>query len=468
MSPAAHCLAQNAMPIDQPRIGTYTTDGPFESYLGSLRSGDAVQFSANGKTYSGIYIGRKTLDGVEQHVAINVVEVSSSKSGNAIGNQGEVQGNTGANTAPNTGTGGIGNDAAIAAGGAAASHVVYRLFFVSPELEQRIAIAKQKLNVAAAETQAAVASYRLIVEGNYTQASSSLADLSQALSNTPIVVPSQLLKAFEDQPVRFSATDPAFNGQLTRTFYQLTNAQIVSPIHKEVRIAGIAALAEAEQLSLQGNAETARQFANTATEYAKYLRGAADLLVGIDPISGFARDTYELFSGTDLISGGSLTDVERALRAVSAGANLATLGTVPVVLGGVKIVQRVAARARPGTLSGVFTIVEDLPFTKHAMEQFTSRRLELLINSKTATELTPAWIKRTIDKGKSFWDHKHKTVAFFSKSESGKWLHVAVAKDGQPRITTIVVKDKFATDALWNGESRFIPYSEPLPNLIIK
>lgn len=467
---------QIQIPKDQARIGTYSTDAPFEKYLGSLRPGDPIQFSADGKTYAGTYIGRKALDGVEQHVAINVVEIPSpgpGAAGGAAAGQGNAVGGQGAPGpgAPgnNSGTGaGAGANAANAAAGAAAGQIVYRLFFVSPELEQRIAQAQQQLDTARAETQAAIASYRLAVEQSYTQASTSLAEFSQALSKAPIVVPSQLLRTFEDQPVRFETADPALNGQLGRTFYQLANAKVVSPVHSDARAAGVAALAEADKLARNGEIEAARQYAATASKYASFLRGAADLLVGIDPISGLARDTYELFSGTDLITGEVLTDVERALRGVSAGANLATLGAVPVVFGGVNIIRRIAERVRADKFLKIFTIVDDLPFTKHAMEQFTDRRLKLLIDSETETRLTPDWIKRTIAEGKSFWDYKHKTVAFFSKSESGKWLHVAVAKNGQPRITTVIVKDKFALDALWNGKPRFIPYDNPLPNLIIK
>ena len=465
------------IPKDQARIGTYSTDAPFEKYLGSIRPGDPIQFSADGKTYVGTYIGRKTLDGVEQHVAINVVQAPNPGPGAAggpaagAGNAAAGQGGQGA-VAPggNVGAGsGAGANAANAAAGAAAGQIVYRLFFVSPELEQRIAQAQQQLNAAQAETQAAIASYRLAVEQSYTQASTSLAEVSKALANAPIVVPSQLLRTFEDQPVRFETSDTALNGQLSRIFYQLTTAKIVSPVHRETRAAGIAALAEADKLGLSGDVEAARQYAATASNYANFLRGAADLLVGIDPISGLARDTYELFSGMNLITGEALTDVERALRGVSAGANLATLGAVPVVFGGVNVIRRIAERVRADSVSKIFTIVDDLPFTRHGMEQFTARRLELLINSKTETRLTPDWIKRTVAEGESFWDYKHKTVAFFSQSESGKWLQVAVAKNGQPRIVTVIVDDeKFVPDALWNGKPRFIPYDKRFPDLLIK
>lgn len=471
-------FAQGQIPKDQARLGTYSTDGPFEKYLGSLRPGDAIQFSVDGKTYTGIYIGRKTLDGVEQHVAINVVEIPNSGPG-AAGGPAAGQANAAAGQgAPgnNNGAGnGAGANAANAAAGAAAGQIVYRLFFVSPELEQRIAQAQQQYDVARAETQAAIASYRLAVEQSYTQASTSLAEISQALSKAPIIVPSQLLRTFEDQPVRFDTGDPSLNGQLGRTFYLLANANVVSPVHSDVRAAGVAALAEADKLARNGEIEAARQYAATASKYATFLRGTADLLVGIDPISGLARDTYELFSGTDLITGEALTDIERALRCVSAGANLATLGAVPVVFGGVNVIRRIAERVRADKFSKIFAIVDDLPFTKHGMDQFTARRLELLINSKTETRLTPDWIKQTIAEGKSFWDYEYKTVAFFSQSESGKWLHVAVAKDGQPRIATVIVKDKkkfkfdkFVRDTVWNGKPRFIPYDKPLPNLIIK
>lgn len=475
----ATCGVQ-AQQIDIPKgqgyIGTYGADAPFNKYLGTLQPGDPIQFSAGGKTYAGTYIGRKTLDGVEQHVAINVVEIPSSGMG-AAGGPTAGTGNAGKGQQPgvgaaggNAGAGpGTGANAANAAAAAAAGQVVYRLFFVSPELEQRIAQAQRQLDTARAGTQAAIASYRLAVEKSYTQASTSLAEVGKALANAPVVVPSQLLQTFEEQPVRFETSDPALNGHLSRTFYQLTTARVVSPVHRETRTAGVAALAEADNLGRSGEIDAARQYAATAAKYASFLRGTADLLVGIDPISGLARDTYELFSGANLITGEALTDVERALRGVSAGANLATLGAVPVVFGGVNVIRKIAERVRADKLSKIFAVVDNLPFTKHAMEQFTARRLELLINSKTETRLTPDWIKRTIADGKSFWDYKHKTVAFFSEGESGKWLHVAVAKNGQPRIATVIVKDdKFVQNSLWNGRPRFIPYDKPLPNLLIK
>lgn len=256
-------FAQGQIPKSQARLGTYSTDGPFEKYLGSLRSGDAIQFSVDGKTYTGIYIGRKTLDGVEQHVAINVVEIPNSGPGAAGGpaagpaNAAAGQGAPGVGTpGNNNGVGkGAGANAANAAAGAAAGQIVYRLFFVSPELEQRIAQAQQQYDVARAETQAAIASYRLAVEQSYTQASTSLAEISQALSKAPIIVPSQLLRTFEDQPVRFDTADQSLNGQLGRTFYLLANANVVSPVHSDVRAAGVAALAEADKLARNGEIE---------------------------------------------------------------------------------------------------------------------------------------------------------------------------------------------------------------------
>lgn len=471
LAAARHSVATAQQPISGDYLGTFQTSSQFESYLSGLKPGDPVNYQVGGRSYTGIYNGQQVINGQNQHVAINVVEVPSGAgqgAGPAAGTPGTGQGQPGQGGLGNPGSGPaldmgkIGGAAAAAATGQA----VYRLFFVSPELEARIAEGQANLANAQAQTRAAITAYNLVVESSFQQATTSLKTLSEAIASSPIAPPPDLLRGARDTAIKFSTSNAELDGSLTGSFYRLTNAPMQSPLHRDARSLGIAALSEAEAAASKGDIAAAKEFARAAEAFGGFLRQSADLLVGLDPVSGLVRDSYELLSGNDLITGAELTDTERAIRAVSAGANLATLGAFPVVFGGVKVIRKLASRVRLETAERIFKVVDGLPFTKHGMDRFLMRGEQLLINSTTKTTLTPAWIKRTFAEGQSYWDFKNKTVAFVSQAESGKWLHVSVSKYGQPRITTVIVKDDpINLAAKWKGKPRFVPYDYKVPTI---
>jgi hypothetical protein len=66
-------------------------------------------------------------------------------------------------------------------------------------------------------------------------------------------------------------------------------------------------------------------------------RNVADLAVGLDPISGVVRSSYELVTGKNMITGATLSQSERAFAAV----NLMLLGEFGLASRGLKVVARI-------------------------------------------------------------------------------------------------------------------------------
>lgn len=78
----------------------------------------------------------------------------------------------------------------------------------------------------------------------------------------------------------------------------------------------------AKQKGLELNTQADDAYSTGDTEagdgYLKYARAFADIAVGLDPITGPIRDTYEALTGQNLITGEELNDTERAFAIIGA------------------------------------------------------------------------------------------------------------------------------------------------------
>ena len=328
--------------------------------------GSRINFNLNGKSYDATYTGERIIDGKKWHIVVNMEEISETAAGN-VGN-GIPNGNNSSNSSSslpqasqNSGT----VSASNAAMTAAATKIIYRMFFVSPELDQRISQGQANLSKAQTATQVAIKNYKLEVDKSVQNAATALANLAKELNEASRPLPKSSEFLSNTSSIDFSTSDPVLRQSLTSSYYKIANAEIRTPIDQEVQQLGIAALSVAEfEASNNGDIGAARSAAVAANAYAEFLTSAADLLIGIDPISSFLRDSYELFTGTNCITEESLTDFERALKAVNAGATLVTLGGSPVVMAGVKTISKISQRIKKSrNLEKIFQTAEHLPLS---------------------------------------------------------------------------------------------------------
>jgi len=101
-------------------------------------------------------------------------------------------------------------------------------------------------------------------------------------------------------------SDGDFGNQIKRIY---TDLYKVNPYYENQRTArefGLIAVEEADA-SFTGGQLLDADF------YKELAKGFLDIAVGLDPVSGFARSTYELFMGKNLITGTNLSVAERGL-----------------------------------------------------------------------------------------------------------------------------------------------------------
>ncbi|BBQ03103.1 hypothetical protein BSFA1_82310 (plasmid) [Burkholderia sp. SFA1] len=135
----------------------------------------------------------------------------------------------------------------------------------------------------------------------------------------------------------FATPDPIFASQLQQANLALSSDEAANkpPVCVEF---GKALVRQADAESALGNDATASGAYGLA-------RTVADVVIGIDPVSGVIRSTYELTTGRNLITGEELSDMERSFAAINlillggfgeAQKGLQVLGRVAHVIGGAK------------------------------------------------------------------------------------------------------------------------------------
>ncbi|KAG5183318.1 hypothetical protein JKP88DRAFT_255868 [Tribonema minus] len=166
----------------------------------------------------------------------------------------------------------------------------------------------------------------------------------------PLDQPSRYLEAYNtrryletDDPNYLRAwktTDDHVKRQLAETFFELKNVSVANTQMAILRSTGQQAIVDADSHYAEGQLEEAVFLASVG-------KAAADLLVGIDPITGALRGVYEAVTGSNLITGEELGDFERGLAVV----NVVTLGYGGKVEKGVELLSR-AGKAARGLVSG--------------------------------------------------------------------------------------------------------------------
>lgn len=129
----------------------------------------------------------------------------------------------------------------------------------------------------------------------------------------------------------FATTDIVFAQQLHEVTQALRSQEAASRPH--------AVLEFGRALVRQADAEHAAGNFETADEIYGLVRTIADVAIGLDPLSGAIRSTYELVTGTNLVTGQALSAAERGFAAV----NLVLLGGFSTVSRGMQALGRAAA-----------------------------------------------------------------------------------------------------------------------------
>lgn len=120
----------------------------------------------------------------------------------------------------------------------------------------------------------------------------------------------QNINLFEDN-YEFKVKDPQAANSLKLNRTVLNSAYSFDPKRRYAKQKGLEFNQEADQAYSQGNTED-------GDGYLKYARAFADIAIGLDPVTGPIRSTYEAITGRNLITGEELSDVERAFAVVGA------------------------------------------------------------------------------------------------------------------------------------------------------
>lgn len=113
----------------------------------------------------------------------------------------------------------------------------------------------------------------------------------------------------------WSAPDAEIRAQLAEVYFELQTVDVKTPERQAIKGLGLNALVDADLAFAEGQHEEGVFFYNLG-------QAAADILVGIDPVTGTLRGVYEATTGINLVTGAKLNDFERGLAIV----NVVTLG----------------------------------------------------------------------------------------------------------------------------------------------
>jgi hypothetical protein len=344
--------------------------------------------------------------------------------------------------------------AAQAAAGAAGIASLYRIAIVPPSLERDIKVAERELKAAEAEVARAEKEFLVRVESAQANGQAWARDLANRLGRTspPMVIFTSVNPLGPQGGMHFRTTNAADLADLNSISTTISNARILSSFNAEAKEIGTAALAIADDASAAGD----RAGFSTAIAIA---RSMADVLIGLDPFTGLARDTIEYFSGTNQITGEVLTDNQRTIRLVGMAAGILSFG---VGSSFIRVTEKIAAittklrRLRPPPqllLENASRLIRtgrgEFEVTDHALRRIGDR------------ELTKGQVRAAINRGERYWDRLNSTTSFVAREGfiSGKSLQVAVDLETK-KVVTVLAKDFNPTSLLKDGRSRWVPFPE--------
>lgn len=125
---------------------------------------------------------------------------------------------------------------------------------------------------------------------------------------------------------KWHTSDETFKKKAASTLYDIRSAAAKSPEQQQLKVVGERAI------ELSDSALSVNDI-DEASYYYSIARASADLLIGIDPVTGTLRAVYEAITGTNMITGAELTSLERGVAIFG----VATLGIGAEISKGVQI-----------------------------------------------------------------------------------------------------------------------------------
>ncbi|UPK39546.1 pre-toxin TG domain-containing protein [Bradyrhizobium sp. 186] len=196
----------------------------------------------------------------------------------------------------------------------------------------------------------------------YEQARIAVSSVKALLETPPQVVNGPKLPLGSDSDIRssYKTSDPKFVGRAEPIRKRLSQVQPLNPTQQEVRDLGNAAIMAASKSWDDQDISTAETQLSIGTMMA-------DLLVGLDPVTGFVRSGYELATGRNFITGEELATWQRVMAGTIFTTSLVTFGAASSLANAVKAVAGViremnptVARAALEALYGSKYIVDEL------------------------------------------------------------------------------------------------------------
>lgn len=185
------------------------------------------------------------------------------------------------------------------------AHALYRGFINTDEFAAEM----NRLNSAAqADYRAADANYEKIRDGIVESRALSVSAIKSLESSLKLVNGSDLKVT---DSISYGSPDAALVADLKELEVVLNSARSGVPKRAEARKWGLQLLVESDNYSVQGQNSEAQAF-------KRYAEVFADIAIGLDPVTGPLRDTYEAFTGKDLITGEKLDDWSRGFALVGA------------------------------------------------------------------------------------------------------------------------------------------------------
>lgn len=145
----------------------------------------------------------------------------------------------------------------------------------------------------------------------------------------------QQTQAPDDLYFGWRTTNPDVKAQLGALYYALRTSQPTDPRRAELATIGIRSIRLADESYSVGDPEDASFFFSVA-------KATADILVGIDPVTGAARSLYEAIVGIDLFTEAELSPFERGFAVFG----VVTLGYGPKVRKGLDALSGLLSKSR--------------------------------------------------------------------------------------------------------------------------
>lgn len=219
---------------------------------------------------------------------------------------------------------------AIAGAGQIAIQGIYNALIMTPSKQAEIEFAQREFDRSSSERAAAAAHLDQQFRLAFTESAKALSFANWSLKNSVSLPVPKILFIPTITTKKLVESAPAdFQKEALPVFEQLNGVKPNSQMQSDVQSIGNAAVGTAAQAAIEGDQE----LSSTALGVAKQM---ANLLVGLDPITGTARFGYELFSGKNMITGEVLGPWERAFSGVAFGASLVTLGASATMINAIK------------------------------------------------------------------------------------------------------------------------------------